>query len=200
MNERTQAITGCILAGGIGRRLGGIDKGLVTLADRPLVAHVIERFAPQVDDLLLSINRNHALYRRYCERVVDDSFGAAAGPLAGIAAALDCVTSPWLAVAPCDSPFVPVNLVARLRAAAVSAGADIAVARTADGLQPVFALIATRLAPSLREFLHEGGRKTNAWYARHTWVAVDCEHQRADFMNINTPADLDAATLRFAPA
>jgi molybdopterin-guanine dinucleotide biosynthesis protein A len=186
-------ITGCILAGGIGRRLGGIDKGLVDLGGRPLVAHVIERFAPQVDELLLSINRNHEVYRQYCPRVVDDSVGDAAGPLAGIAAAMHNATTPWLAVAPCDSPFLPVTLVAGLREAALRQHADIAVARTADGLQPVFALLATHLAPSLLEFLRTGGRKTDAWYARHALVEVDYENERPAFTNINTPDDLAAA-------
>ena len=196
MNSATAAITGCILAGGIGRRLGRVDKGLVTLAGRPLVAHVIERFAPQVDHVMLSVNRNHDIYRHYCARLVEDSVGAAAGPLAGIAAALSAVDTPWLAIAPCDSPFLPVRLVASLRDALASHHAEIAVARTADGLQPVFAVIATRLAPALLDFLASGGRKIDAWYARHNLVEVDCEIERAAFMNINTPADLAAAALR----
>jgi molybdopterin-guanine dinucleotide biosynthesis protein A len=186
-------ITGCILAGGIGRRLGGIDKGLVDLGGRPLVAHVIERFSPQVDELLLSINRNHEIYRQYCPRMVDDSVGEAAGPLAGIAAAMHNATTPWLAVAPCDSPFLPTTLVARLREAALRQHADIAVARTADGLQPVFALLATHLAPSLLEYLRSGGRKTDAWYTRHALVEVDYENEHPAFTNINTPDDLAAA-------
>jgi len=195
MSDAAAIITGCILAGGIGRRLGGIDKGLVDLAGRPLVAHVIERFAPQVDRLLLSVNRNHDCYRRYCGHLVDDTFSDAAGPLAGIAAALQAVDTPWLAIAPCDSPFLPRALVARLHAAATTHHAEIAVARTRDGLQPVFALIATRLAPSLGDFLAGGGRKTDAWYARHAVVEVDCEAERKAFMNINTPDDLCAAAL-----
>lgn len=200
MNMAAAAITGCILAGGIGRRLGRVDKGLVSLAGRPLVAHVIERFAPQVDHVMLSVNRNHEIYRHYCPRLVEDSVGDAAGPLAGIAAALLAVDTPWLAIAPCDSPFLPVSLVASLRDALASHHAEIAVARTADGLQPVFAVIATRLAPSLLDYLASGGRKTDAWYAGHKLVEVDCEIERAAFMNINTPADLAAAALRLPPA
>ena len=200
MNKAATAITGCILAGGIGRRLGRVDKGLVSLAGRPLVAHVIERFAPQVDHVMLSVNRNHDIYRHYCPRLVEDSIGDAAGPLAGIAAALLAVDTPWLAIAPCDSPFLPMSLVANLRAALASQHAEIAVARTADGLQPVFAVIATRLAPSLLDYLASGGRKTDAWYAGHKLVEVDCEIERAAFMNINTPADLAAAALRLPPA
>jgi len=196
MRTHDNLISGCILAGGIGRRLGGVDKGLVDLAGRPLVAHVIERFAPQVDELLLSVNRNHDTYRQHCARLIDDGIADAAGPLAGIAAALKTVSARWLAIAPCDSPFVPKDLVMRLRDAALTRGAEIAVARTGDGLQPVFALIATKLAPSLDAFLADGGRKIDAWYAQHVMVTVNCEVERAAFMNINTPADLDAAALR----
>ncbi len=198
--NKAAAITGCILAGGIGRRLGGIDKGLVSLAGRPLIAHVIERFAPQVGHLMLSVNRNHDIYRQYCPRLVNDTVSDAAGPLAGIAAALQAVDTAWLAIVPCDCPFLPVTLVASLRDALASHDAEIAVARTADGLQPVFAVIASRLAPSLLDFLANGDRKTDAWYARHKLVEVDCESERSGFMNINTPADLAAAALRLAQA
>lgn len=196
MSVEREPISGCILAGGIGRRLGGVDKGLVELAGRPLVAHVIERFAPQVDTLMLSVNRNHEIYRRHCARLVADHIDEAAGPLAGIAAALHDIDTPWLAIAPCDSPFLPGGLVARLYAAVLEHAVDIAVARTADGLQPVFAVLAARLAPSLQAFLAAGGRKTDAWYAQHRLVEVDCEAQRASFMNINTPADLETAAER----
>lgn len=200
MSIAGEAVSGCILAGGVGRRLGGVDKGLVELTGRPLVAHVIARFAPQVDGLLLSVNRNHDIYRRHCARLVDDSIGDAAGPLAGIAAAMRIIDTPWLAIAPCDSPFLPAQFVTRLGQAVIAAGADIAVARTADGLQPVFAVIARRLAASLEAFLAEGGRKTDAWYARHALVEVDYEAERAAFVNINTPADLAAATQRLEAA
>lgn len=191
-----ELVTGCILAGGFGRRLGGIDKGLVPLAGLPLVAHVVARFAPQVDTLLLSVNRNHALYRAHCPQLVNDSVADAAGPLAGIAAALAISRTPWLAVVPCDSPFLPTGLVATLKRAITQKTADIAVARTADGLQPVFALIATSLTSSLLDYLAQGGRKTDTWYAQHALVEVDFEHERSAFININTHADLTAAALR----
>lgn len=189
-------ITGCILAGGVGRRLGGLDKGLVQLVGQPLVAHVIARFAPQVDTLLLSVNRNHAQYREHCLALVDDTMADGAGPLAGIAAALAVTRTPWLAVVPCDSPFLPQRLVATLAQAVAQQSAVIAVARTGDGPQPVFALIATHLAPSLAAYLARGGRKTDAWYAQHALVEVDYEQERSAFMNINTPDDLAAATRR----
>lgn len=191
-------ITGCILAGGLGRRLGGADKGLLTLVDRPLVAHVIARFAPQVDTLLVSANRNHEQYRRHCQQVIGDELSEAAGPLAGIAAALAVAHTPLLAVVPCDSPFLPQRLVSTLHDALERAMADIAVARTADGLQPVFALLATRLAPSLADYLASGERKTDGWYRRHTVVTVDFELEREAFMNINTPNDLAVAAQRLA--
>ena len=195
-SQRWESVTGCVLAGGVGRRLGGIDKGLIQLAGQPLVAHVIARFAPQVGTLLLSVNRNHDLYRTHCPQLVNDTIADAAGPLAGIAAALAVTHTPWLAVVPCDSPFLPQSLVATLMRALAQETADIAVARTADGPQPVFALIATHLAPSLTAYLAGGGRKTDAWYAQHTFVAVDYEHNSGAFSNINTPDDLAAAQLR----
>ena len=191
-----ELVTGCILAGGFGRRLGGIDKGLVPLAGLPLVAHVIARFAPQVDTLLLSVNRNHSLYRAHCAQLVYDTMAGAAGPLAGIAAALAVTRTPWLAVVPCDSPFLPTGLVATLKRAITQKTADIAVARTADGLQPVFALIATSLTSSLLDYLAQGGRKTDTWYAQHALVEVDYKHERSAFTNINTHADHSAAALR----
>lgn len=191
-----RSITGCILAGGVGRRLGGVDKGLVELTGRPLVAHVVARFAPQVDSLLLSVNRNHALYLPHCSQLVNDTVAEAAGPLAGIAAALTVARTPWLAVVPCDSPFLPTQLVATLMRAITHEAADIAVARTGDGLQPVFAIIATHLEQSLAEYLTSGGRKTDTWYAQHTCVEVDFDAERSAFMNINTHDDLAAASLR----
>ena len=190
------AVTGCILAGGLGRRLGNRDKGLLELHGRALVAHVIERFAPQVDNLLLSVNRNQARYHAYCSQLVGDDTADSGGPLAGIAAALAHTTTPWLAVVPCDSPFLPRRLVATLMQGLAHAPAEIAVARTADGLQPLFAVIATHLAPSLVAYIAQGGRKVAAWYGQHAVAEVDYDHERRSFMNINTLADLTIAAQR----
>lgn len=196
---RVPAITGLILAGGQGQRMGGRDKGLVELAGRPLIAHVLARFAPQVGPLLISANRNldayHALGGPYGARLVCDESPDYAGPLAGILAGLRQATTPWLAVVPCDSPFLPADLVARLAAALADAG-DIAVARAAGEAQPVFALLARKLTASLADFLAAGDRKIMRWYGLHAWREADFESDGAAFLNVNTEAEQRLASTR----
>ena len=114
MSSTTRAITGCILAGGRGRRLQGADKGFVTLAGRPLLVHVLNRFRPQVDEVVISANRHMEDYRRHCARVLADATDDHAGPLAGFAAAMATATTPHLAITPCDTPFIPSDMVDRL--------------------------------------------------------------------------------------
>ena len=137
----TSYITGLVLAGGLGRRMGGVDKGLQLLDGRRLVERVIERLAPQVDTLVVNANRNLDAYAGLGYPVVADRIEGFAGPLAGIHAGLTACATPLLATAPCDAPFLPADLVARLRAALESQPSHIAVARTVDGLQPTFALM-----------------------------------------------------------
>lgn len=180
-----RAITGVILAGGKGRRLGGQDKGWVELAGRPLVAHVIAGLAPQVDRLLINANRNQARYRALGYAVVDDPIDDYAGPLAGFAAAMAAAGDDLILTAPCDAPRVPAGMAERLRAAMDTHEARIAVAHDGERLQPVHALIASGLLPDLQAFLGAGGRKIDAWYARHDFITVDFSDQRAAFANIN---------------
>jgi len=182
-------VTGCILAGGQATRMGGVDKGLVLLEGRPLIAYVAERFAPQVDGLIISANRNQEHYRAYADTVVSDARDDYAGPLAGIAAALPVTHTPYLAIAPCDSPLLPHDLVSRLYGALAQCDASVAVARTADGLQPVYALIAGHLAPSLATYLETGGRKIDRWYMGAGMTEVEFTDAAA-FLNVNTPEDL----------
>ncbi|MCB1748080.1 MAG: molybdenum cofactor guanylyltransferase [Gammaproteobacteria bacterium] len=192
-------ITGCILAGGLGRRFDGVDKGLLPLAGRPLVAHVLARLRPQVDAVVISANRNLADYAALAVPVISDAHPAAyAGPLAGCLAALRATRSPWICTAACDSPFLPADLVTRLQQALTAGQADIAVVRSDGRLQPVFALFGRALAPSLEAFLAEGGRKVDAWFARHRVAEADFERDTAAFLNVNTPADLDRAARRLA--
>ena len=141
----SSSVAGVILAGGQGSRLQGADKGLVELAGRAMIAHVIERFAPQVGSLMISANRNVAAYERFGYPVIGDNLAGFAGPLAGIAAAMEATDARFLAVVPCDSPFLPTDLIPRLAVAVESPDGAIAVARAAGRLHPVFALIATRL-------------------------------------------------------
>jgi molybdenum cofactor guanylyltransferase len=185
-------ITGLILAGGLGSRMGGRDKGLQLLAGRPLVAHVIDRLAPQVDALVINANRNEDAYRTFGYPVIPDDIEGFIGPLAGLSAGLKACKTPFLATAPCDSPFIPPDLVARLKEGLERAGAMIAVARTSDGLQPVFALMRRDVLPDLESFLSEGGRGIQAWLHRLPLATIDFENAAA-FANINTPEELAAS-------
>lgn len=184
-------ISGVILAGGLGRRMGGVDKGLQLLAGRPLAAQVAERFAPQVDELFINANRNPEAYAALGYRVLPDLVPDFAGPLAGLHAALAAAKHPLLATAPCDSPFLPTDLVAQLAAALAENGADIAVARAADRLHPVFCLCRRSLLPDLAAYLAGGGRKVQEWQRRHALAVVDFADAAA-FANLNSPAALAA--------
>lgn len=184
-------ISGVILAGGLGRRMGGVDKGLQLLAGRPLAAQVAERFAPQVDELFINANRNPEAYAALGYRVLPDLVPDFAGPLAGLHAALAAAKHPLLATAPCDSPFMPADLVAQLAAALAESGADIAVARAADRLHPVFCLCRRSLLPDLAAYLADGGRKVQEWQRRHALAVVDFADAAA-FANLNSPAALAA--------
>ncbi len=186
----SRQVTGVILAGGLGRRMGGVDKGLQELRGRPLVGWVAERFGPQVDELLINANQNAGRYAAFGHRVVADQIPAFAGPLAGLHAALSVASHPLVACVPCDSPFLPADLVSRLLQALVARGADLAVARAFEQAQPVFCLCRRAVLPSLGEFLGGGGRKVEEWQAtlRRTEVAFD--DQPEAFANLNTRAEL----------
>lgn len=184
-------ITGAILAGGRGRRLGGVDKGLVEFADRPLIEHALAALAPQVRTLLISANRNRERYAVYGFPVVGDATGDYAGPLAGMLAAMQVARTEFVLTVPCDCPAPPRDLAARLHAALIEHHADAGVAHDGARVQPVFALIRCSLAPDLHAFLENGGRKTEAWLDRVHAVRVDFSDAAAAFANINTPDDLE---------
>jgi len=186
-------VTGLVLAGGQGRRMGSVDKGLVLLRGQPLVRHVIERLAPQVDEILVNANRNIAEYEGLGHPVIRDRVEGFAGPLAGLHAGLMHAEHPLVATVPCDSPFLPLDLVSRLSAALESEKADLAVARTHDQPHPVFALVRRSVLPHLASFLGGGGRKIDAWYASLRNVEVRFDDEAEAFRNINTAAELEAA-------
>ena len=187
-------ITGLILAGGRGSRMGETDKGLQLFRGQPMVEHVLERFSPQVDVTIINANRNLPIYAAYGHRVVADGIEGFAGPLAGLHVGMLAAASPLIATAPCDSPFLPLNLVARLFDALTAAHADLAVAKTFDQPHPVFCLTKTALEPHLRQFLESGQRKIDKWYASLDVIEVlfDAKgHDAADaFANINTVDEL----------
>lgn len=190
-------ITGLVLAGGLSRRMSAeglaADKGLALLDGRPLAAHVLARLAPQVGPVLISANRNTDRYAAFGHPVLADVIDGYAGPLAGMHAGLGAADTPWVATAPCDTPFLPADLVARLWLAAQAAPggpARAAVARTVSGqLQPVFALLDRRLLPGLQAFLAAGHRRVDAWHASLPAVVVDFPDESA-FLGIDTPTDL----------
>jgi molybdenum cofactor guanylyltransferase len=192
---KIEAVTGVVLAGGLGRRMGQVDKGLQLLRGKPMVAWVIERLAPQVGALLINANRNGERYAAFAYPVVADAIPDFAGPLAGLHAALSAAETPFVATAPCDSPFLPVDLVFRLFSALTAADAEIAVARTGDQPHPVFCLCRREVLPHLTAYLLAGERKFERWYSSLKTVEVAFDDQAAAFENINTLEEL----ARFGP-
>jgi molybdopterin-guanine dinucleotide biosynthesis protein A len=183
-------ITGVILAGGQGRRMGSVDKGLKPLRGKPMVQWVLERFAPQVDEVLINANQNLDTYAKFGCQVVPDEIGGFAGPLAGLHRGLSVAKHDLIATVPCDSPFLPLDLIARLYAALEDKQADFAVARTGDQPHPVFCLCRKSVLPGLTAFLESGGRKIDAWYAALKVVEVLFDDEAEAFSNINTVEEL----------
>ncbi|MBS1186032.1 MAG: mobA [Burkholderiaceae bacterium] len=190
-----QQITGLILAGGQGSRMGHLDKGLQLLAGEPLIAHVIRRLSPQVGPLLINANRNLETYRQFGSPVVSDELTGFEGPLAGLQAGLRHCSTPYLVTAPCDGPFLPEDLVAKLSDALAREQADVALAVTGEGEQrqpqPVYCLLKTALLPQLENYLHSGQRKIGGWYAPLKVAEVHFGDETA-FRNINTLDELRA--------
>lgn len=186
-------ITGLILAGGRGSRMGGVDKGLQNHRGVPLALHALLRLAPQVGQVMINANRNLGAYESFGVPVWPDALPDFAGPLAGFLAGLERCETPWLATVPCDTPDFPEDLVARLAERAEADGAEIAMAACPeDGVmrtQPVFCLIRADLMESLVRFTQEGGRKIDRWTAQHRTVEVPFDDPRA-FFNANTLAEL----------
>jgi len=171
--------------------MGGVDKGLQTLRGRPMAAWVLERLAPQVTEIVINANQNLEAYAAFGHRVVPDAIGGFAGPLAGLHAGLSAVTHELAVTVPCDSPFLPTDLVARLRAAL---GAnDLAVAKTGEQPHPVFSLVRRSVHAHLGAFLAGGGRKIDAWYASLKVVEVPFDDEADAFRNINTREELNDA-------
>ena len=186
-------ITGLVLAGGRGTRLGGEDKGLVCLGRRPLASHVLERLTPQVGQVMISANRNQERYELLCPQVLPDDGTDFVGPLAGVLAGLRATRTGWLAVVPCDTPFLPPDLVLRLAAGVRHAGP--VVAASAAGPEPVFALVPASLAEALAVWLADGGRKVMDFYASCACTTVQFDDARM-FVNVNTLDELAAAQAR----
>ncbi|MGF6728479.1 molybdopterin-guanine dinucleotide biosynthesis protein A [Paraburkholderia youngii] len=198
MSIPREQITGLVLAGGRGTRMGGVDKGLQPLRGEALAAHVLRRLAPQTGPLMISANRHPDIYAAlgapYRATVVADTLPDFPGPLAGMLAGLRAAGTAYLLSVPCDSPWLPADLAARLADALDANHADIVTVTTIDirgetTLHPVFALMRTAVADDLAAFLAAGERKVRAWYARHKTVEVVFADERA-FYNANSLQEL----------
>jgi molybdenum cofactor guanylyltransferase len=189
-----EQITGLVLAGGLGSRMGGADKGLQPLAGRPLVAHVLERLLPQVGGVIVNANRNPEAYAAFGWPVCPDTLPGHPGPLAGMLAGLERCTTPWLLSVPCDSPRLPSDLAARLGEAAEREGARIALPVTLEEgrlqVQPVFCLLHSSLRASLAAALAAGERKIMRWADAQRALRVAFDDQPGAFVNANTGAEL----------
>ena len=188
-------ITGLILAGGQSRRMGalgpGTDKGLITFKGQRLVDHVFGKLNAQVGGVLINANQNHDQYKSFGVRVVSDAFTGHAGPLAGLHTGLAVSRRPFLITVPCDSPFFPADMVARLFDALSEGSAQVAVATTGQQPHPVFTLVRRSVYEHLSDFMKNGGRKIDEWYSTLKVAAVDFTDE-ALFGNINTPEELHA--------
>ena len=176
--------------------MGGVDKGLQHLKGRPFIEWVVERLEPQVDEIIINANQHIDRYSQYGYRVASDAIRGFAGPLAGVHAGLTVASTPQLVTVPCDSPFLPLDLVTRLAEAREDADADLAVAKTFDQAHPVFALMRVEVLPHLTNFLAGGGRKIDAWYATLKVVETNFDDQAGAFTNVNTRDELDALERR----
>jgi molybdopterin-guanine dinucleotide biosynthesis protein A len=195
-------ITGLILAGGRGSRMGGVDKGLQNFNGIPMALHTLMRLQMQVGQVIINANRNLAAYESFGVPVWPDVLDDYAGPLAGFLTGLERCETPYLVTVPCDTPRFPLDLVQRLAQALEREQADIAMAaapeidksgQTKVRTQPVFCLLRIDLLESLVDFTHGGGRKIDAWTARHKTVIVPFDQSGDDplaFSNANTLAEL----------
>ena len=185
-------VTGLILAGGRGQRLGGRDKGLVTYRGQPLVAHVASRIAPQVGPLLVSCNRNHEAYAQLGFKTVQDTLPGYPGPLAGIAASVDRIATPWMFCCPCDMPHVPTDVVACLQETRAH---PVAYIHDGARAQPLVCLIHHEALTSVSRYLQTGGRSVLGWMKQQGATAVTWNSETRQigttvpFTNLNNPSD-----------
>ena len=190
-------VTALVLAGGQARRMGGGDKGLISVGDRAMVQWVAQAVASQCAEVLISANRNIEQYHALTGlRVIEDTVEGYAGPLAGMATGLAQCETPFLLCVPCDSPLIAPDLVSRLLASLLQENAQLAVAHDGERMQPVFVLLRRELLESMQAFLQSGGRKIDAWYTQHNTALTPFTDRLDMFDNINTPEQRDALQVR----
>ncbi|WP_120797414.1 molybdenum cofactor guanylyltransferase MobA [Thiocapsa rosea] len=183
-------ITGVILAGGRGRRMGCVDKGLVEFAGRPLIEWILDALAPQVGTLLINANRHREIYAGYGVPVIADSEPGFNGPLAGMLCAMRAARTDWILTVPCDGPLLPPDLARGLIAALASDDASLATVTEGVRIHPVYALMPVSLEPELSADLAAGTRKVADWIVRHRPALADFSDRPQAFSNINSAEDV----------
>lgn len=192
MSIKQNQVTGVILAGGQGSRMGGLDKGLIEWQGRPLIEHLIAAFQTQLSSLVINANRNQAIYQSYGFPVISDQAPDYQGPLAGLATTMHTVETPYILTIPCDSFYLAPDFAARMLHMLNTSKADLVVAHDGEQLQPTYALVPVALLPSLEAFLTRGERQLRAWYQQQRMATVNCSDIAIMFQNINTPAHYQA--------
>ncbi|MGI9522599.1 MAG: molybdenum cofactor guanylyltransferase MobA [Hyphomicrobiaceae bacterium] len=197
-------VTGIVLAGGLSQRMGGGDKGLLMLGARTMLQRVIDRISPQVQTLAINANGPPERFSRYQLPVFPDTYNGYVGPLAGILAGMrwaetNTPSAQWIITVSTDAPFIPLDLVDRLRHCAKHSACAVSIARSDGNLHPVIGLWPVILADDLEQALNEGIRKVLRWTDRHGTLPVDFDLLEIDgvtldpFFNANTPDQLAEA-------
>lgn len=181
--------TWIILAGGQARRMGGLDKGLITLNNKPLIDYVFERLIEQNATVAVNANRNHHIYQKYGP-VFGDEIQGFPGPLGGMHAAMLQLSSEWLGFVPCDSPNLPHQLLKRMYHA-IEPTSEILVAHDGESVQPVVTLMKRDVFSRLNDFLQNGDRKIVLFHAQCQTKFVDFSDHHDAFINLNTPEELE---------
>ena len=189
-------VTCLILSGGRATRMNGVDKGLVSLQQKPLIAHVIARLQPHVDEIFINANREIAAYEAFGLPVLQDENTEFIGPLAGFLLGLKHAKHEYVLTVPCDSPLLPLDLVERLYNGMAASRMDIAVASSAGNTHPVFCLMKKSVLPSLQAYIESGERKVSAWQKSQKYIEVDFNDCDEAFTNLNTFEDLADLELR----
>jgi molybdenum cofactor guanylyltransferase len=190
-NQNTNRdITVVLLAGGGSRRMHGRDKGLLPLHGKPLVSHVLEQLTPQTEKLLLSCNANCAQYSQFGYPVIPDTLPGGLGPLAGLLSGIEHTDSKYVLSVPCDTPYLPEDLVSRMLQSLQQSGAEVCTVTDGQRLHPVFMLVSCQLKTTLKTYLQSGGRKVVDWFNSQHHCVTDFSDQPHAFANINTPEQL----------
>jgi molybdenum cofactor guanylyltransferase len=190
MSDNQTKITGVVLAGGLARRMGGTDKGLIQLKGRPLISYAIDAILSVTDRALINANRNHEAYRALGYPVVSDRTSTFDGPLAGILSAMQTVETPYILTLPCDCPLFEGEHLQRMVDTMDAEKMDCCTAFDGRRLHPVFLLLDCRLSASLDAYLSTGQRKIDTWLNQHRLGLVDYSDQPEIFRNVNTQEDL----------